>query len=110
MSFRKITTAMINGKRWQIGFGFTGKTNGKVDQGACRYYSRRIVIQRRIKGRKCSLIDGAIHELLHAAVPSLKESVVDEFGELCGRVLPKLLAAEPDGISIHKPSGRAKKK
>jgi len=96
MSFRKVTTAMINGKRWEIGFGFTGKTAGKVDEGVASYARRRIVIRSKARGRKCSLIDGAIHELLHAAVPSLKEDVVNDFGELCGRVLPKLIAAEPD--------------
>ena len=96
MSFKKICTAVINGKRWEIGFGFTGKTAGRVDDGVCRYYSRRIVLQRKAKGRKCTLIDGTVHELLHAAVPSLKEDVVNDFGELVGRVLPKLLAAEAD--------------
>ena len=96
MSFKKICTAVINGKRWEIGFGFTGKTKGKVDEGVCRYHTRRIVLQRKARGRKCTLIDGAVHELLHAAVPSLKEDVVNDFGELVGRVLPKLLAAEAD--------------
>ncbi len=96
MSFKKICTAMINGKRWEIGFGFTGKTKGKVDDGVCRYHTRRIVLQRKARGRKCTLIDGAVHELLHAQEPSLNEDSVNRFGELVGRVLPKLLAAEPD--------------
>jgi hypothetical protein len=96
MSFRRICFATINGRRWEIGFGFPGKTKGKVDEGVANYERRRIVLRRKIKGRKCSLLDGAIHELLHAAVPSLNEEVVDDFGELCGRVLPKLLAAEAD--------------
>jgi hypothetical protein len=95
MSFRKVTTATINGDLWEIGFGFTGKTGGRVDEGVANYARRRIVIRSKDRGRKCSLIDGAIHELLHAAVPSLKEDVVNDFGELCGRVLPKLIAAEP---------------
>ena len=94
MSFRKICTATINGKRWDIGFGYPGKTKGKIDQGVCRYYSRRIVLHRKVKGRKCSIIDLAVHELLHAHVPSLKEEVVNEFGELVARVLPKLIEAE----------------
>ena len=103
MSFRKVTSAMINGKRWEIGFGYTGKTRGKVDEGVANYERRRIVIRRKVRGRKCSLIDGAIHELLHAAVPSLKEEIVEDFGELCGRVLPKLIQAEADEMGLQGP-------
>lgn len=93
--FKKICTATINGKRWDIGFGFTGRTKGKIDDGVCRYHSRMVVLQRKAKGRKCTIIDGAVHELLHAYLPCLHEDSVTEFAELVARVLPKLMAAEP---------------
>ena len=96
MSFRRICTTTINGKKWEIGFGFPGKTKGKVDQGVANYTRRRIVLHSKKKGRKCTIIDLAVHELLHAAVPALKEEVVNDFGELVARVLPKLMAAEAD--------------
>jgi hypothetical protein len=93
--FRKICTTTINGQRWEIGFGYTGKTNGKINEGLCDRPKRRIIFKSKSNGRKCTLIDVGVHELLHAYLECLHEDAVNEFGEICGRVLPKLIAAEP---------------
>ncbi len=94
--FKKICTTTINGKRWIVGYGYTGKTNGKINDGLCDYEKRRIILQRRENGRKSTIIDVAVHELMHAFLVCLNEDAVNDFGELCGRVLPKLLAVDAD--------------
>ena len=96
MSFRKICSAVFNGKRWSIGFGFPGKTKGKVDDGVCRYSTKRIVIHRKAKGRVVSLEEACIHECAHAAFPMIMEADIDTFAEVTAKVLAKLKAAEPD--------------
>ena len=96
MSFRKICSAMFNGKRWQIGFGYTGKTRGKMDDGICRYQSKRIIIQGKHRGRLISLEEACIHECAHAAFPMIMEEDIDAFAATTAKVLAKLKVAEPD--------------
>jgi hypothetical protein len=96
MSFRRICSAILNGKRWQIGFGWTGKTKGKVDDGVCRHHSQRIVIHAAHKGRVVSLEEATIHECAHAAFPMIMEEEIDAFACTTAKVLAKLKAAEPD--------------
>lgn len=96
MSFRKICSAVFNGKRWSIGFGFPGKTKGKVDDGVCRYYSKRIVIHRKAKGRVICLEEAIIHECAHAAFPFILEADIDKFAESTAKVLHKMRAVEAD--------------
>lgn len=85
---------MINGKRWDIGFGYTGKTNGKVDDGVCRYHSRRIVIHAADKGRVTSLEEIIIHEVAHAVFPQTKEDSIDHMGQVAAEILAKMREAE----------------
>jgi len=96
MSFRKICSAIFNGQRWQIGFGMPGITNGKVNDGICKYHSRRIVIHRKVKGRVVSLEEATIHECAHAAFPMIMEDDIDRFASTTARVLVKMKTAEPD--------------
>jgi hypothetical protein len=96
MSFRRICSAIFNKKRWQIGFGWTGKTNGKVDDGVCRYHQQRIVIHGKHRGRIVSLEEACIHECAHAAFPMILEDDIDRFASATAKVLKKLKAAEPD--------------
>ena len=96
MSFRKITSAIFNGKRWEVGFGFTGMTKGKVDEGVCRYHSKRIVIHRKAKGRRITLEEATIHECAHAAFPMIMEDDIDRFAVATAKVLARLKSAEPD--------------
>ena len=95
MSFRKVCTTMINGKRWTIGFGFTGKTAGIVDDGSCRYASNKIVIHSAHSGRSRSLEECVIHEVAHAVLPQIDEPTITHLGEVAARVLLKMQAAEP---------------
>jgi len=83
MKFENIAIADINGEQWEIGYGYTGVTNGKINDGLCTYKTRRITINR---GCTCSLLSVLAHELLHARVPDLKEDTVDEYGELLSQV------------------------
>jgi hypothetical protein len=96
MSFKKICTAMINGKRWSIGFGYTGKTKGIVDDGSCNYQKRQIVIHAAHNGRTRSLEECVIHEVAHAHFPQLDEFSIQHFGDVCAKVLLKMKTAEPD--------------
>ena len=95
MSFRKVCSAMINGSRWTIGFGFTGKTKGRVDDGVCRYATNRIVIQASHNGRFRSLEECVIHEVAHAVLPQIDEATILHLGEVTAKVLIKMRAAEP---------------
>lgn len=90
MSFKKICTATILGKRWVIGFGFPGRTRGVVDDGSADKIQRRIVIHAARNGRTRSLVECTVHELLHARFPDIEEEAVNEFGELVARVYEKL--------------------
>ena len=94
MSFKKICSAMINCKRWSIGFGFTGKTDRFVDDGSCNYQKRKIVIRAAHNGRARSLEECVIHEIAHAHFPQLDEPSINHFGEVCANVLAKMQAAE----------------
>lgn len=94
MSFRKVTTATINGRRWRIGYGFPGKTNGKVDDGSSDEGQYKIVIHTSRRGRTRSIEECVCHELLHAAAPQLSEDFCTKFGELFDRVLKKMRPAD----------------
>ena len=95
MSFRKVCTTMINGKRWTIGFGFTGKTAGVVDDGSCRYATNTIVIHSAHSGRVRSLEECVIHEVAHAVLPQIDEATINHLGEVAAKVLARMQAAEP---------------
>jgi hypothetical protein len=94
MSFKRVCTAAILGKRWSIGFGFPGRTAGIVDDGSADKHQRRIVIHAAHNGRTRSLVECTVHELLHARFPDIEEEAVTEFGELVARVYEKLSAHE----------------
>jgi len=94
MSFRRVCSALFGGKRWQIGFGMTGITEGRVNDGICRYHSKRIVIHRKVKGRVVSLEEAIIHECAHAAFPMIMEEDIDAFADTTAKVLAKMQAAE----------------
>jgi hypothetical protein len=96
MSFRQICTAVFFGRRWKVGFGWTGKTDGLVDDGVCRYHKEMIVIRRKARGRGRSLEEIVIHECAHAAFPLATEDQIEKFGSTTAKVLAKLKAAEPD--------------
>lgn len=83
MSFRKIVEVIIDGKKWELGYGYPGKSDGRVHDGICNWGRRRIVIHRRSKGRTRHLADVLAHELGHAVIPSMDE----EYVELLGRVV-----------------------
>ena len=72
----------------------TGMTNGKVDDGVCRYHSKRIVIHRKVKGRVVSLEEATIHECAHAAFPMIMEDDIDRFAAATAKVLSKMKDAE----------------
>jgi hypothetical protein len=84
MSFRKITEVTIDGKKWELGYGYPGKTDGKVNDGICNWSRRRIVIQRRARGRLRRLADVLAHELGHAIIPSMDEDYVELLGKVIG--------------------------
>jgi len=86
---------MINGQRWQVGFGYTGKTRGVVDDGVCRYHSRRIVVHGAHNGRYTSLEETVIHEVAHAAFPQIEEGAIDHMAQVAAKILFKMRAAEP---------------
>jgi hypothetical protein len=82
MSFQKIVEVTINGKKWEIGYGYPGKINGKVNDGLCIWSRNRIVIQRKPKGRERSIVNVLTHELSHAVIPSLDEAYAEILGEV----------------------------
>jgi len=100
MNFRKICSAIINGRRWSIGFGYAGKSNGVNDDGACNYSLRRIIVHAAHSGRCRSLEETVIHEVAHAHFPQIDEPSIAHFGEVCAKVLIRLKAAEPDNQTL----------
>ena len=84
MKFTKIGTIKINGSVWKYGYGNTGITKGKRNDGLCVYQSKTIYINpKSIR----SLEDIVCHEFLHARFPDLNEEAVDEAGEILGKAL-----------------------
>ena len=94
MSFKRICSAMINGKRWIVGFGYTGKTKGIVDDGSCSYDRRKIVVHGAHSGRTRSLEECVIHEVAHAVLPQIDEATIAHLGEVAAKVLAKMKVAE----------------
>lgn len=91
MSFRKIATITINGKRWSVGYGFAGMTNGKKDEGCCDYAKRKVTILHEKRGRICSLSEIVFHEIAHARFPDIKEEAINELGQIASAVFHKML-------------------
>lgn len=85
MSFRKIVEVVIDGNTWELGYGYPGKTKGKVNDGLCSWERRRITIQRKSKGRTRKLSDVLAHELSHAVLPSLDEAYAELLGVVIGQ-------------------------
>lgn len=94
MSFRQVTTATINGRRWRIGYGFPGKTKGKVDDGSADSDLKKIAVLTARCHRSRSLEEVIAHEILHAMAPQLSEEFCTEFGETFDRVLKKMRPAD----------------
>jgi hypothetical protein len=97
MSFKRICSVTINGKRWSVGFGYPGKSNGIVNDGICLWEKRRIVIHAERNGRSRSLAETIVHEIAHARLgPDISEEAVDDIGRISAVVLAKAKALEPD--------------
>jgi hypothetical protein len=94
MSFRKILSININGKRWIVGYGYPGgeKIRGKirVHDGICNWAKRKIVIQPQERGRSRSLAETIFHEVAHARFPDMKEDAVEELSSLAGKIFTKM--------------------
>ena len=83
MKFKSLGQVEINGRKWQVGYGHPGFTNGKMDDGVCNYETRRITINR---GSTRSLLSVLAHEAIHARLPDLSEESVNETGELISQI------------------------
>lgn len=94
MSFRLVTTVTINGKRWKIGYGFPGKTNGEVDDGSSDEVLKKIIVLTARNHRSRSLEEVIAHEILHAMEPNLSEDFCTKYGEMFDRVLMKMRPAD----------------
>jgi hypothetical protein len=94
MSFRKVTTATINGDLWEIGFGYCGKTKGQKDDGVCNYEKKRIIIASAHNGRVCTLEDAVIHEVAHAVLPQIDEYTINKLGQVASDVLFAMKSSE----------------
>lgn len=86
MKFTKVGTVHINGSIWKYGYGNTGTTNGKKNDGLCVYQSKTIYINPQSTR---SLEDIVCHEFIHARFPDLNEEAVDDAGDILGKVLNK---------------------
>lgn len=73
----------IRGKPWR-----TTWRRLKVDDGACHFDRRLIVLHARLAGQE--LLDGAAHEVLHAALPDLDEPAVNETAGAVAELLWKM--------------------
>jgi len=94
MGFRRIMSIVIRGQRWEVGFGYPNKTNGKINDGLCDYEKKRIIIHSKKNGRKCSLADAVFHEVAHARLPDLNEDAITELGEIAAKVFSRCLTDE----------------
>ena len=101
MGFRRIMSIVIRGQRWEVGFGYPNKTNGRVNDGLCHYEQKRIIIHSKKNGRKCSLADAVFHEVAHARFPDLNEDSITELGEIASRVFTELWKDE-EKLSVKK--------
>lgn len=102
MSFRRIGSVIINGKRWAYGFGYPcgEKVRGKirVHDGICSWQKRRIIIQRGVKGRERSLEETVIHEVAHAVLTSMiAEETIEELASKTYKILKRMRKEEPPG-------------
>ena len=90
MSFKRVCSALINGKRWVIGFGVAGADN----DGLCNYDKKKIIVKAAHNGRTRSLEEVTIHEIAHAVMPQIDEPTILHLAEVCAIVLQKIKAAE----------------
>jgi hypothetical protein len=90
MSFKRVCSALINGKRWKIGFGVSGANN----DGLCNYDRQTVFIRAAHNGRTRSLDECVIHEVAHAVMPQIDEATILHLGEVCAKVLEKMRKAE----------------
>lgn len=99
MSFRKILSININGKRWVVGYGYPGgeKIRGKirVHDGICNWEKRKIIIQAKNRGRSRSLAETIFHEVAHARFPDMNEDAIEELSSLAGKIFTKMQKYEP---------------
>jgi len=99
MSFRKILSININGKRWVVGYGYPGgeKIRGKirVHDGICNWDKRKIIIQAKNRGRSRSLAETIFHEVAHARFPDMNEDAIEELSSLAGKIFTKMQKYEP---------------
>jgi len=96
MSFKRICSAIILGKRYTFGFGFAGSQKRIPDDGACQYHNKRVIIRSKDRGRSESLLECVIHECAHARFPDLTESAVDDFSRMTTTVYNKMQSHEKD--------------
>ena len=98
MSFKKILSININGKRWVVGYGYPGgqKIRGKirVHDGICDWEKRKIVIQAQQRGRSRSLAETIFHEVAHARFPDMTENAIEELSSLAGKIFTKMQRCE----------------
>jgi hypothetical protein len=86
MKFKKIGVIAINGHNWKYGYGNTGTTGGKKNDGLCVYETRTIFINPQSTR---SLEDVICHETLHARFPDLSEESVDDAAGIMGEMIIK---------------------
>lgn len=91
-------TIVIQGQRWEVGFGYTGKTNGVVDDGACNYEKKKITIRSEKRGRSRSLAETIFHEVAHARFPDITEDAITALGEIAGEVFKRCSQDEEKSI------------
>jgi len=90
MSFKRVCSALINGKRWQMGFGVAGVDN----DGLCNYDKKKIIVKAAHNGRTRTLEEVTIHEIAHAVMPQIDEPTILHLAEVCAVVLEKMKSAE----------------
>jgi len=83
VKFKGVAKVDINGRKWEIGYGHPGLTDGTINDGICDYDKRRITIYNRCTR---SLLSVLAHEILHARLHDISEEAVDECGELISKV------------------------
>ena len=90
MSFKRVCSALINWKRWQIGFGVAGFDN----DGLGNYDKKKIIVKAAHNGRTRTLEEVTIHEIAHAVMPQIDEPTILHLAEVCAVVLEKMKSAE----------------
>ena len=84
-------TLLIRGRRFKLIFG----NPGGDDWGKCHYDTQKIVVRGTLS--PLNKLDTVIHELLHAAVPDMDETAVDETASAIAKALWRLGYRPDDG-------------